>query len=285
MAFGKRVAAVAFGDIDSEHQRDGEVAPSRNPADPAEAPSMSAVDLRRPTALRDDLLRLHGQAAGLAGVVRSRAPLDPLLLEAATEPTSYPLLVEDFQRHFSHTDSGRLLHSVYCLAPAGEPDRAEPLLQIKLIELMGVVLELNRRCLSAHKDDALSIALQSDDMARAVDQVIVQSTVAAALLGTLVADQSRGPFDGALSAADLDRNRETIVAAIARTRSHMIEPLTFERHIPKLNWPAVVSERLVEPHPGERMINDVYAPADLARPEALEVPLHPSASAAVAAVA
>lgn len=286
MAFGKRVATLSVGttavSLAARDESQTEPAPSLFVAASGHDLMTSSAPVERSIALRDDLLRLHGQAAQLAGVIRTRRPLDPLLLEAATEPTSYPLLVEDFRRHFSHRHAGRLLHSVYCLAPASEPDRPMPLLQLKLIELMGVVLSLNRRCLSAHKDDALSIALQSEETADDVDQLIVQSAVAAALLGSLVIEQSKGPMERVPPAADLLKHCDTIVTALARARSHVLEPVTFERRIPKLNWPVVASEFIVEPHAGERMLNDVYVPAGLVPASLAEGPREASTGQAPA---
>lgn len=274
MAFGKRVMLPP--------QKD-ETAPLPQPilhaASPAKASEVSGDgifidDAVQTTGTSPDIeARLMGMrewtyglmlnAAGLATLIQSADTLDIRKLGGSNRLDSYPLPVAGFNEHFAFNLADGLHHPVYAYLYPNAPDRFDISAQVQLSELVGTAVAVNTACYQAHKDDALSVALQSHSLGRMVDKVIASAGYYAATFENMIRTQLLLSATDK-PALDFDRLRERHEHYAGLARGAMLEPGRYAKLIPARHWPHVAVELVWPDHKGQRFLNEVYFPKEYA---------------------
>jgi hypothetical protein len=256
MAFGKRI---------SRPGNPTETAAAEAATGP-EAPPSSLEE--RCEALRKTMLRLFEEAGRVAEAVRSNGIIALPGLDEEIDPRGPPLSLMGFHDHFSFTENGQAMHSVFVYADAPDLGALDPNAQFHLHVLTGRILELNRFCQQAVIDDALGVALQSPKLPALLDRIIVGTAFFASFFDGM--SVARPHFSAkpmrALPAADVARLTDSMERHKLMAFDHMLAPHGLAEMLPSQRWPIVGVETLWPGHKGERYINGVYFPAEHARP-------------------
>ncbi len=258
MAFGKRVKPPA-----------SLAAATTEPvaASVATAPRHSTC-AQRSEDLRQVFLQFLTDAGNIATAIRENGSIAMPGMDVDVDPLGPPLSLRGFQEFFTHADNGQTMHSVFVYSDATALGTLDPSAQVHLQVLTGRILELNRYCQQAVKDDALGVALQSPKLPIVVDRIIVGTAFFAAFFDTLAIARpclAATPMR-ALGKAELTRIADSFERHQLMAFDRMLAPQMLAELLPSKTWPQVGVETVWKAHAGEQFINGVYFPAEHARP-------------------
>lgn len=264
MAFGKRKTPPGNG----EHN-----ATTRCPPLHAEPSPIK----ERLGALRAIMDRCLTQAAELAGAIERMEMLDASRFGPATRHDQYPIDISDLASHFSWGAGSHRLNAVYAYAyPAGPsgPELAAALegcdtrAQLNLLDLATDILQINATCSAANREGVLGVAVQSPGIRETVDRVIVPAAFFSGFFESMLIAQPK--FSGAAGERDkpldLARLKAVMERRLAVARNAMLAPERYDDLVPNKRWPIVGLELGCHDHEGQRFLNEVYLPKELAEP-------------------
>lgn len=260
MAFGKRKTPPGGGDI--------KLAISAPPPSIEPGPYEERL-----TALRGIMDRCLTQAAELAGSIERMEMLDASRFGPATRNDQYPIDISDMAACFSWGSGSDRRHAVFAFAfpegPNGPQiaaalDTCDTRAQLALLDLATEIVRINTTCRTASLDGVLGVAIQSPAMRQSVDRVIVPAAFFSGFFEAMLIAQ---PAPGTSSTpVDLERLRHAIERRLAVARRAMLAPEQFEELVPAKRWPLVGLELGCRDHEGQRFVNEVYLPKELAEP-------------------
>jgi hypothetical protein len=243
------------------------------PGKPADRDGLSQPQPARPqasqsrlTLLRDAMDRCLTQAAELAALVQRMDMLDASRFGPQWRRDQYPIAITDLGELFAlgaGTPAQRS-HALYAYSyPPHEedPDRSA---QGHLHDLTSAIVRINAMCFEGHRDGALGVVLQSPAMHAQIDGAIVRAAFFSAFFENMLAEPA--PADAALNAgaADFERLHGVLARRLTVARDAMLAASRLEALVPNRRWPFIGVELGYGPHVGERTIDEVYFPKDLA---------------------
>lgn len=263
MGFGKRVHPPG-----KAMQATGAAVASAPVAPPVTGSTAIAVEQRLED-LRQDCLRFLSLSGAIATAIRENGSIAMRGMDEEIDPLGPPLTVRGFREHFTTVTNGERVHSVfvYCEAPA--LGALDPRAQAHLQGLLASIMDLNRYCQQAVKDDALAVALQSPKLPLQVDRIIAGSAFFAGFFERVAL--ARPSFSAvpmrALTRADMARMAESGERHRLMAIDVMLAPEMFAQLVPMPGAPVGI-ETTWKAHAGEKILNEVYFPASGAQPQA-----------------
>lgn len=232
-------------------------------------PPVQSTSEQRILDLRQTFLRLLKESGNIAIAVRENGSIAMRGMDEDVDPLGPPLSVRGFREHFTHTAKGENVRSafVYCDAPA--MGALDPAAQLHLQSLLAQIMDLNRYCQQAYKDDALGVALQSPAFPVRIDRIIAGTAFFAGFFERVALAR---PYFGASPMRALPMSEMARLADSAERHrlmaiDVMLAPATFGELVPR-SGAAVGIETTWTAHAGEKIVNEVYFPADGATPRA-----------------
>jgi hypothetical protein len=262
MGFGKRAHPPGKPPITS-------IVPAAMPASVTAAPSTPEQRIQD---LRQVFLRFLRESGNIATAIRENASIAMPGMDIEIDLLGPPMTLRGFREHFKHTVNGQTMHSVfvYCEAPA--VGALDPSAQLHLQTLMARIMDLNRYCQQALKDDALGVALQSPKLPVSVDQIIVGCAYFAGFFDAVAI--ARPYFMAqpmrALPSAEMARLADSWERHKLMAGDVMLAPDMLAELLPRRVRPIGI-ETVWKAHAGEKIISEVYFPADGA--QAQETPI------------
>jgi hypothetical protein len=258
MSFGKRLTPPG--------QRKEAPAPTWAAA-PLSTASVEQSATVRVHAMRDTMLELLGVACSIADAVRNDGAVALPGLDSALHSDTTPLNIRGFNEHFTYTEGGRTLHPVYGYLQAGPQASVDISTQVQIHHLVLRIMELNVFCQRAEREGALRVALQSPKLPPLVDRILVGCAFFAGFFENLATSQTMLE-PGSVTRLPLDFDFSKLAANSERRRlmafDRMLAPETQESLLPLKKWPFVGIEKATTPHAGQRFVDGVYFPKDLA---------------------
>ncbi|MFM9938853.1 MAG: hypothetical protein ACKVP7_05090 [Hyphomicrobiaceae bacterium] len=269
MPFGKRAKPPEKAAVSA--------AATGSPPAPVEmVPALKAVPVAPPPStaeqrsedLRQAFLKLLADSGNIATAVRENGSIPMRGMDVEIDPLGPPLSLRGFEEFFTHIDAGQTMHSVFVYSEVAALGTLDPQAQLHLQVLTGRILELNRYCQQALKDDALGVALQSPKLPIILDRIIVGTAFFAGFFDTVAIARpciTAKPMR-ALPKSELERISDSYERHKLMALDRMLAPRMLNELLPSRIAPYVGVETVWAAHAGEQFINGVYFPAEHARP-------------------
>lgn len=245
MAFGKRRLTTA-----------------QRAATPAVMPAVSTSEDRH-LGLRDLMLATHRTTGMIAEAIRTNGTVMLSgVMDEFVDASRSPIDIRDLAGHFSFSDGVAHLHPFFGYATPSQPDRIDPSAQFQLLELAIQIRNLNTHCQDAHRNEALSVALQSPQLPDIVDGILVASAFFAAYFENLATTQvfitgvAHGQPLPDFAKLKSCHDRHKLMAF-----DHMLNPGKLEALLPPTVWPHIGVEIARRHEAGEQFVNGIYFPA------------------------
>lgn len=226
-------------------------------------PEAGASQRERWEKLRDQMLDLLETARRVADAVRGEGSIAMPVIAGEPEATAGPFELKGFHEHFMKPTRSGIGHLLFAYSHPVSGDGVDPNAQYHLQQLTGQALTFNIYCQRAELDEALIVALQSPDVPRVIDALLVRSAFFAAYFDNMLAvvPDERGEA--------LERNagwqKANLARHLLRAQDKMLAPENLEALTPLRGWPFIGVELDIAPHDGDYFINGVYFPAEHAR--------------------
>lgn len=233
---------------------------------PAVLPAVCPSEERH-IGLRDLMLRTLGTTGLIAEAIRTNGTVMLSgVMDDYIDASRSPVDIRDLTEHFSFSDGEMLLHPFFGYATPAKPDWINPGTQFQILDMTSRIRDLNAHCQDGHRNEALSVALQSPHLPGIVDGILVAAAFFAAYFENLATTQAfiTGNAQGQ-PLPDFTRLKACHDRHKLMAFDLMLDPGQLERLVPNAVWPHLGVEIARQHEAGEQFVNGIYFPAAYAR--------------------